>query len=1124
MNKKTVLIKFFCWICLFLFTSVQVFSQGKGTLNDFGKSRVQYKDFDWFYYRSTNFDTYYYRSGKELAISVGKMAEQNLIDLQEKLDYKLDGRIKILAYNKQTDVRQTNLGLNNEFVNIGGVTQIIGSKIYVYFNGDYIDLERQIKAGIATVLINQLLYGGNLQEMLQSSALLTLPDWFVPGLVSYLSNNWDPYLDNDLKDGILSGRFSKFSRLNEKNNQVAGHSIWKYIFDTYGAATLSNILYMTRINRNAESGFLYVLSLNFQELTDEWRNYYKKVYADADKGKTLPNVNNALLHKNKKKHKNLIFDQATLSPDGRYISYSSNEGGAFKVWLFNIQTKKTTLLFKGGIKSLTQKNEPGKPGYEPVLTWHPSSQLVAIAYEVKSNATIYVANIAKKKEKLIIPMYKYEKILDFSYSDNGRKFVLSAIKNGQSDIFVFDIPSRRDEQITNDYFDDHYPRFIKKSEEIIFSSNRTTDSLQKTDFVKQPLINSKDLFIYHYAERDNKLVRVTNTPFANEIKAFEFDSSRLVYLSDESGIFNRFLATRDSLEDFRLDTTIGYFDTTFVFYKDTFFHKTISNYSRNILSQDINKRNKQFSEVLFYNNKYQIFKGNLTSQTDTSYSLSPSTFKTKQNRLLKALSDKLVLDQKKVEKQMAVIKEKPLDSISTKVDSTKIDINNYTFQSEFPVKKEIIKTTEQSNNGIVFRRESLAQDTVKTEQQKLEELFKKSKARPYLPVFSTNYVVTQLDNSVMNTTYEFFTGSGPIQTTNRINALIKVGASDLMEDYKFTGGFRLAGNLTIPEYYASFENLKKRIDKQFIFYKRGEVYSSPQVGIINGNNYEFRSVIKYPFSEVLCLRFNVFYRRDELIPTISDQQSIRFLPFVNNNLGLRVELVGDNTVNKGINLYNGSRYKIFVERFQNLDKNSDPLANFGFDARHYEKISRQIILALRAAGESSISKRKVAYYLGGVDNDLFPSFYDNIEIKNIEDYQYQALATNLRGFDQNIRNGNSYFVLNAELRVPIFAYLFNRPIKSDFVKNFQIVGFADAGTAWVGLNPLSEENSFNRFVTSSGPITVTVIEEKSPIVGGTGLGIRSRLLGYFVRFDYAWGIQNGGFSAPLTYLSLNLDF
>ena len=880
MNKKPFYSLRLFLLGIFLFMGFQGFSQGRGTINDFGKSRVQYKDFDWFFYRSNNFDTYYYRSGKELAISVGKMAEQNLTDLQDKLDFKLDGRIKILAYNKQSDVRQTNLGLNNEFVNIGGVTQIIGSKIYVYFNGDYVDLERQVKAGIATVLINQLLYGGNLQEMLQSSALLTLPDWFVPGLVSYLSNNWDPYLDNDLKDGILSGRFSKFSRLNEKNTQIAGHSIWKYIFDTYGQASLSNILYMTRINRNAESGFQYVLSLNFKELTEEWRTYYKKMYAEADLGKTQPNANNRLLHKNKKKHKNTVFDQANLSPDGRYIAYASNEGGAFKVWLYNTLTKKTKRVFKGGIKSLNQKNEPGKPGYEPVLAWHPSSQLLAIAYEDKSNATIYVANIFKKKEKLIIPMYKYEKILDFSYSDNGRKFVISAIKNGQSDIFVFDIPSRRDEQITNDYFDDLYPRFINKSNEIIFSSNRISDSLQKVDFSKQRLINTKDLFLYNYLQRDNKLIQVTKTPMANEIKAFEFDSTRMVYLSDENGIFNRFVVNRDSLEDYRKDTTIGYYDTTIVFYKDTFLHKSISNYSRNILSQDVNKRNKQFSEIIFKDNSYQIFRGNLNTAMDTSFTLKLTPFKSRRNKLLNALNDKSILEKEKKKKTKMAFENLLLDTISTNSaiktkDTTKIDINNYTFQSEFPAEKvEVKKEKTESTNGIVYRRDVVKLDTVKTEQQLLEDLFKKSKARPYLPLFSINYVVTQLDNSLLNTTYEIFTGSGPIQTTNRINALIKVGSSDLMEDYKFTGGFRLAGNLTIPEYYASFENLKKRIDKQFIFYKRGEVYASEQAGVVNGNNYEFRSVIKYPFSEVLSLRFNAFYRRDELIPTITDQSSV----------------------------------------------------------------------------------------------------------------------------------------------------------------------------------------------------------------------------------------------------------
>jgi hypothetical protein len=131
----------------------------------------------------------------------------------------------------------------------------------------------------------------------------------------------------------------------------------------------------------------------------------------------------------------------------------------------------------------------------------------------------------------------------------------------------------------------------------------------------------------------------------------------------------------------------------------------------------------------------------------------------------------------------------------------------------------------------------------------------------------------------------------------------------------------------------------------------------------------------------------------------------------------------------------------------------------------------------------------------------------------------------MRGFDQNIRNGNNFAVINSEIRVPIFRYLLNRPIKSDFIRNFQVIGFGDVGTAWNGASPYDSTNALNKHtITSGNHLTITVISQHDPIVGGYGFGLRTRILGYFLRGDWAWGMQDGEQQPRKFYLSLNLDF
>ena len=59
-----------------------------GSQMPFGKSRVQYGDFLWTYYRFNDFDTYFYLNGKELAIYTARYAKEILPELESLLDRK----------------------------------------------------------------------------------------------------------------------------------------------------------------------------------------------------------------------------------------------------------------------------------------------------------------------------------------------------------------------------------------------------------------------------------------------------------------------------------------------------------------------------------------------------------------------------------------------------------------------------------------------------------------------------------------------------------------------------------------------------------------------------------------------------------------------------------------------------------------------------------------------------------------------------------------------------------------------------------------------------------------------------------------------------------------------------
>ena len=179
--------------------------------------------------------------------------------------------------------------------NTGGTTKIVGSKLSVYFNGNLANLDRQIRAGIAEVLVNSILYGGRAYSVIKNGTLLVLPDWYLKGLLAYLSEGWNTDLDNKVNDGVLFDRYYKLNRLSEKDAIIVGHGIWQHIAESYGESSISNVLYMTKVSRNIENAFMFVIGNNSQGLLYEWIDSRARNASRKDTIQSFPTQDPVLL-------------------------------------------------------------------------------------------------------------------------------------------------------------------------------------------------------------------------------------------------------------------------------------------------------------------------------------------------------------------------------------------------------------------------------------------------------------------------------------------------------------------------------------------------------------------------------------------------------------------------------------------------------------------------------------------------------------------------------------------------------------------------------------------------------------------------------------------------------------
>jgi WD40 repeat protein len=1060
----------------------------------FGKNRVQYFDYYWQYYRFDDFDCYFNEYGSDLAKYTASYASKKLEEIEDFFDYTLEKRLIFIIHNKMAGYKQSNIGLvtsDEENYNTGGFNTIIKNKVMLYYEGNHELFDRQIAGAIAEVVINEVLYNADVKDRVSSSSLINMPDWYYKGLVKYVAGEWDYDDENRVKDGILSGKFRKISHLENEDAVAAGESFWRFIGKQYGDALIPNIIYVTKIYKNIGDGFQYVTGVKLKELLRQWQDYYKNEFSA---GSDSPGNDGKILKKSKKDQ---IYQQVKVSPDGQYIAYVTNDWGRKRIWLYNQATGKQRIIFRKEPKLEGKTDET-----YPVLAWHPGGRILTYINEEKAGLVMYLYRINDKSTEKRNMLY-FEKVLDFSYSPEGSRLILSAVKDGITDLYVHTIASATNEQITRDIADDLNPSFLKgKPDEIIFSSNRLSDTLRNNGdpFEKRGL--TYDLFIYDLAKKNNVLTRLSEGKYTNRLSSVEVMPGRLSYLGDANGIINRYEA--------RFDSTISYVDTTTHF---RYFIKSspVSNYNRNILEQSVSGGSDSYGEILYDKGRYELRKGKLSELKPLpEKEMTETVFRKDQIRLLHRADSigklrEWILEEDK--KRRDTLK-KPLYEYYIKNEP--IDINHYIFEKE-----------KQNYYEQLWRKDYMDVD-LDTGHVVMTQM------RIYQPSFYNNYMVSQVDFSFLNNTYQVYNSGAPYFNPG-VNGLMRFGIVDLFENYRVTGGIRLSGNFDSNEYLLSIENLKGKFDKQLIFYRQAFFSSSDSLTIKTHTHNVYLSFAR-PLSPVLALKGTIAYRNDREVFLPLDVASL-VRPSITRHWGsLKGEVIYDDTRKRSINIYYGTRFKIFGEYYKELASAKSDMIVLGIDYRRYIKIHRELIWANRFAASASFGPTRLIYFLGGVDNWMgyffskYPMYDTSVPVNSNINYGFQALATNMRGFSQNIRNGDKFALINSELRWPFIRYFAGHPLKSNFLNSLQVVGFGDIGTAWSGKSPWSHENAYDQEVIKNGPVEVTLDSNREPIVAGFGAGARAQIMGYFIRADWAWGVENNYLLPRMFYLSFSLDF
>lgn len=1094
---------------------------------EFGKNRVQHKKFNWKFYQSPNFNTYVSQGGVELGKFVAQVAEEELRSIENFIEYSLQRRANIVVYNNYNDYKSSNIGLGSDWQNSGGLTKLVNNKMVVYFDGNHEHLKKSIREGIAKVLTDNLLFGDDIGEFASNQALLDLPKWLVDGYVSYAAESWSTAKDDELKSAILGGRYNSFYQLAFEKPVLAGHAFWYYIGEKYRKENITYLLYLARIYKNLNNACLRVCKKKFKDVLADFMRYEQEVYVKDIRQRRNQPKGQMVVSEDISKNDYFRF-QANPNPKSSTYGVVEFRKGQYSVKLRENFYDERTLL-KIGVR--TNQGDIN-PNY-PIMAWDGKGTRLLVVYWEDGKIKMFVYDILAKFKRYKQQIEGVDQVLDASFMLDANTLVMSAVKNGHSDIFTYKIEENKLTQITNDVYDDLDPSFVSfpNRSGIIYASNRPDPDAPDADTVL-PGRSHFNIYLVDFLNDSKKkqLARLTSMKTGNARYPMQYNTNHFTFVSDENGIGNRwagFFATQrnglDTLyyigDELLRNPSVKEFDSTlqawqkqepdsvsyFQVYKDSTYTFPITNYQSSLIETRIAGNNGTVSEVRQEGDFKFLYKLKVDEQA-----LAKRNVNARPTEYIR----KITAEKKAVEGKAIIYNKKAAADTAKKAKDF--------FQNEFADEKPDSSALAQQNKAAETAPQS-------------SSVLTKSRLFDYRLKFSSDYALVGFTNNILVNRYQpYGGGSGPIQLNNGndFNFTFRVGVSDLMEDQKFVGGIRFGTNLSDKDVFFTYQNLRKRFDWGLTYYRSNvsNFYNTSFNNMLYTNLYQFN--VSYPFNEVKSLRATVGYRTDRGVlrsfdnnSGLPDPNALKYNDTLTKYIVSRIEYVHDNTVNPTQNIWLGLRYKIYLDvnmpSFKTALQNGKATLNLGFDARYYHKIYRNFIWAGRAAGDFSWGGQKIIYYLGGADGWISPKFNQNQPAAD-QTYAFQSLAVNMRGYNQNIANGNNAVVINSEFRFPVFSTLLNRPINNAFLRNFQLVQFLDLGTAWNGkFNGITRPGE----VIQGNNILVRLdAGGLGPFAGGYGFGIRSTLLGYFMKLDAGWPMKGVFVGKPVWYFALGFDF
>ncbi|MFQ5700381.1 MAG: hypothetical protein ACE5HU_00875 [Acidobacteriota bacterium] len=509
----------------------------------FGKNKVIYKNFDWKIYRAPHFDVYYYSEEEPFLEQVVSYAESAFLQLSDALDHTPQFRTPLIFYKTHGDFEQTNITLGFIPQSVGAFAEPLQKRMVLPIDQPPDKLYALITHELTHIFEYSMLFNDSGSRALFASP----PLWLMEGLASHMAHDEDSVDRMIIRDAVVNGLIPPITRVRGLSflTYRFGQAAFDFIEQEFGPEGIRSFLSEYRkvlLTSNIEKAIKESFGTDAEEFDRRFRRFLMKKYIPIllknnepeDYGKEIgikaPGV--------------FTFSPA-LSPSGDLIAVMTNKKEDLDVVIINATSGKMVRNLTKGLTtdydSLVAAIFQGKND----LSWSPTGDQVAVFARKENRRVLLVYNAVTGKRVV-------EKVLDVdvaespAFSPDGRRIAFSGNRNGQVDIFEYNLGSKILTNITNDPFYDSNPSWSTDGETILY--NRRINSFEK-------------IFLLDYNDPEQK-TQVTFGETSDIQPSFSRDGMRIYYASDAGphNIFNIYSLDLESGEiDKYSDVISGHF-------------------------------------------------------------------------------------------------------------------------------------------------------------------------------------------------------------------------------------------------------------------------------------------------------------------------------------------------------------------------------------------------------------------------------------------------------------------------------------------------------------------------------------------------------------------------------------